>query len=136
MLTLHAIRLGVGSGGLRPERAPVGRKEVTAEGLVFEEGSDNVFAEPGLPDAAERLTKADLAMRVATALRMQRLTQATAADRLGIDEREVSRLLGGKVSTLAATSYASRGRLQPQLTMRPKPHKLQDLALILPVDQH
>ncbi len=67
------------------------------EGLVFEEGGDNVFAAMGLPDAAERLTKADLAMRIAGTIRAKRLTQAKTAALLGIDQPKVSRLLRGQL---------------------------------------
>ncbi len=68
------------------------------EEVGFEEGSDNVFADLGLPDAAERLTKADLAMRIAEAIRAKRLTQAKTAALLGIDQPKVSRLLRGQLS--------------------------------------
>ncbi len=50
-----------------------------------EEGSGNVFADVGLPDAEERLAKAELAMRIATAIRSRRLTQAAVAALFEID---------------------------------------------------
>ena len=42
--------------------------------IAVENGSGNVFADIGLPDPEERLAKADLAIRIAEAIRMQRLT--------------------------------------------------------------
>ena len=64
----------------------------------IEEGSGNVFADLGLPDAEERLTKADLAMQIAAAIRKRRMTQAKVAAMLGIDQPKVSRLLRGQLS--------------------------------------
>ena len=62
------------------------------------EGSGNVFADIGLPNPEERLAKADLAIRIAAAIRARRLTQARAARVLKIDQPKVSRLLGGRLS--------------------------------------
>jgi predicted XRE-type DNA-binding protein len=64
----------------------------------IEEGSGNVFADLGLPDAEERLTKADLAMQIAETIRSRRLTQTKAAALLAIDQPKISRLLRGQLS--------------------------------------
>ena len=61
-------------------------------------GSGNVFADIGLPNPEERLAKADLAIRIASAIRARRLTQARAARVLKIDQPKVSRLLRGQLS--------------------------------------
>jgi helix-turn-helix protein len=39
-------------------------------------GSDNIFADLGLPNPGEHLAKAELASRIAQVLRQRRLTQA------------------------------------------------------------
>jgi predicted XRE-type DNA-binding protein len=57
-----------------------------------------VFADLGLPNPEERLTKADLAMQIAAGIRARRLTQAKAAALFGIDQPKVSRLLRGPLS--------------------------------------
>jgi predicted XRE-type DNA-binding protein len=62
------------------------------------EGSGNVFADIGLPNPDERLAKADLAIRIASAIRGRRLTQSSAARILKIDQPKVSRLLRGRLS--------------------------------------
>lgn len=62
------------------------------------ESSGNVFADIGLPNPEERLAKADLAIRIASAIRASRLTQARAARILRIDQPKVSRLLRGRLS--------------------------------------
>ncbi len=42
--------------------------------IEVEESSGNVFADIGLPNPEERLAKADLAIRIAEAIRVRRLT--------------------------------------------------------------
>ena len=66
--------------------------------FTMEEGSGNVFADLGLADPEERLTKADLAMQIARVLRVRRLTQAKAGALFGIDQPKISRLLSGKLA--------------------------------------
>lgn len=48
-------------------------------------GSGNVFADIGLPEPEEELTKAQLASQIRQAIKRQRLTQAAAATHMGID---------------------------------------------------
>ena len=69
-----------------------------AKAIEVEEGSSNVFADLGLPNPEERLAKADLAIRIAGAIRARRLTQTTAARILKIDQPKISRLLRGQLS--------------------------------------
>jgi predicted XRE-type DNA-binding protein len=60
-------------------------------------GSDNVFADLGFPDAEERQTKLRLAYALNTILDAQRLTQAAAAARLGLNQPKVSALRNYKL---------------------------------------
>ena len=69
-----------------------------AKRIEVMESSGNVFADIGLPNPEERLAKADLAIRIASAIRARRLTQARAARILKIDQPKVSRLLRGQLS--------------------------------------
>jgi predicted XRE-type DNA-binding protein len=64
----------------------------------IEEGSGNVFADLGLPNPEERLTKADLAMQITAVVRVRRLMQAKIATLFGIDQPKISRLLRGQLS--------------------------------------
>ena len=66
--------------------------------IEVEEGSGNVFADLGLPNPEERIAKAGLAFRIAGVIRARRLTQASAARILGIDQPKISRLLRGQLS--------------------------------------
>lgn len=61
----------------------------------IEHGSDNVFADLGRPDPETHLLKAELVSRIDQIIRERRLTQARAAELLGISQPDVSRLLRG-----------------------------------------
>ena len=63
-----------------------------------EEGSGNVFADLGLPNAPELQAKADLAAEISRTIGERGLTQAEAADALGIDQPKVSALVRGRLS--------------------------------------
>lgn len=65
--------------------------------ITVEQGSGNVFADLGYPNAEEALTKARLAQRITEILEKQRLTQIQAAKLLGIDQPKVSKLLRGQL---------------------------------------
>lgn len=59
------------------------------------EGSGNVYADFGHPDADERLNKAHLAMKINRVIAERGLTQTAAAELLGIDQPNVSRIARG-----------------------------------------
>lgn len=71
---------------------------VTEELLAVEAGSGNVFADLGLPDPELALTKARLVQRIRDLIAARKLTQAKAADLLGIDQPKVSALVRGRVA--------------------------------------
>ena len=73
---------------------PTAKKD-RAETIV--RGSGNVFADLGLPDAEERQTKLRLALALNTVIGAQRLTQAAAAARLGLNQPKVSALRNYKL---------------------------------------
>jgi predicted XRE-type DNA-binding protein len=60
--------------------------------------SGNVFADLGVADPSEALAKAELARRISTIIARRRLTQAAAAELLGIDQPKVSALIRGKLT--------------------------------------
>jgi len=62
-----------------------------------EEGSGNVFADLGLPDAEELESKAQLAYRIGEIVRGRHLTQAEAAEVLGATQPIVSKLMNGQL---------------------------------------
>ena len=73
-------------------------------------GSGNVFADMGLPEPEEELTKAQLASHIRRVIERRRLTQAAAASLMGIDQPKVSALLNGRLANF------SSGRLMRLLT--------------------
>lgn len=58
-------------------------------------GSGNIFADLGLPDAETHLLKARLVSRLQTIVEERGLTQAQAAEVMGIGQPDVSRMLRG-----------------------------------------
>ena len=63
-----------------------------------EEGSGNVFADLGLPDAEELMSKAQLVRRIGEIIKGRSLTQAQAAKLLDATQPVVSNLLAGRIS--------------------------------------
>jgi predicted XRE-type DNA-binding protein len=75
--------------------------EVTlVRGIPIEEGSGNVFADLGLPDAEERLVKSRLAALITDIIRKKGWTQAEAADRLNTHQPTISALRKGRLSSI------------------------------------
>jgi predicted XRE-type DNA-binding protein len=64
--------------------------------LEREPSTGNVFADLGLPNADEHLIKAGLVVRIGRIIRQRKLTQATAAEIMGIDQPKVSAMLSGQ----------------------------------------
>lgn len=64
--------------------------------LEQEPSTGNVFADLGLADAGEHLIKAGLVVRIGRIIRQQKLTQAAAAQLMGIDQPKVSAMLAGQ----------------------------------------
>ena len=61
------------------------------------EGSGNVFADLGLPDADELLLKANLTAELRRLIAERKLTQTKAAAILGIAQADLSKLLRGSI---------------------------------------
>jgi predicted XRE-type DNA-binding protein len=76
-------------------------KERAAD-IKVTESSGNVFADMGLAEPEEELTKAQLASHIREVIRRQRLTQVAAAARMGIDQPKVSALLNGRLANFSS----------------------------------
>jgi len=61
-------------------------------------GSGNVFADVGLPDADERMLKAQLAVQIRRFIEKKGWTQTEAAEAVGLDQPKVSHLLRGRLA--------------------------------------
>lgn len=68
---------------------------------VVHDGSDNVFADLGLPDADENEKKLRLAVLVNQEIRRQGLRQIDAAELFKANQAEVSRLVNYKLSGIS-----------------------------------
>ena len=76
-------------------------KKSAIEGIEFEMGSSNVFADLGLPDADKLKIKSGLVIEITKAMRRMNLTQKAAAERMGIPQPKVSAMLRGNFSNLS-----------------------------------
>ena len=65
-------------------------------------GSGNVFADLGFAEPEEELTKAQLACHIRQVIKRQRLTQASAAALMGVDQPKVSALLNGRLANFSS----------------------------------
>jgi predicted XRE-type DNA-binding protein len=64
--------------------------------MEIEEGSTNVYADLGRPDADEMLIKAQLAAKIGEIIKRRRLTQVEAAEIIGMPQPKLSGLLRGQ----------------------------------------
>jgi len=58
---------------------------------------ENVFADLGVADAEEHLIKAGRVVKIDRTIRQRRLTQAGAAQLMGVDQPKVSAMLAGQL---------------------------------------
>lgn len=85
----------------------------------FEQSSGNVFADLGFEDSDERLLKAELASKIAQLIQKKGWTQAQTAERTGLDQPKVSRLLRGQLSGFSADRlFAVLNRLGHSVEVR------------------
>ena len=90
----------------------------------YTESSGNVFADLGLPDADTMLIKAELVRQIDHIITRRRLTQAKAAEILGIDQPKVSALLSGNLrgfSLERLTRFLNALGSDVDIVIRPKP---------------
>ncbi len=65
-------------------------------------GSGNVFADIGLPNTDEELTKPQLAAEIRQVIKRARLTEVAAASLMGIEQSKVSALLNGRLGNFSS----------------------------------
>lgn len=74
---------------------PHGNADEPSEEMTYTVGSGNIFADLGVDEPDEQLTKAQLVSRIADAIAARGVTQARAAEILGVPQPKVSALLRG-----------------------------------------
>lgn len=67
----------------------------------WEKGSTNVFADLEMPDAEEKLVKAELAFKINQIIKRKNLKQIQAAEILGADQAKVSLLNRGRLASFS-----------------------------------
>ena len=75
--------------------------ETVNEDDIVTRGTGNVFADLGYADAGERQTKLRLALAINGVISRRHLTQAAAAEKLGVSQPKVSALANYKLSGLS-----------------------------------
>ena len=71
--------------------------EKRSDNETMTRGTTNVFADLGYADAEERQTKLRLAYAINEVIARQRLTQANAAEKLGVNQPKISALANYKL---------------------------------------
>ncbi|MBN9378042.1 MAG: hypothetical protein BGO14_00970 [Chlamydiales bacterium 38-26] len=100
------------------------KKKKEQEDIKFEVASANIFADIGIDNADEELTKAELAWEIDHIIKKRKLTQAKAAELMGINQPKVSALLHRKLSGFSVERLMHFLNLLGQdidIVVRPKP---------------
>jgi predicted XRE-type DNA-binding protein len=64
-------------------------------------GTDNIFADLGLPNPEEHLAKSGMVMEIAKAIKARGLTQREAAKLVKMDQPTLSKMLRGQFSSIS-----------------------------------
>jgi predicted XRE-type DNA-binding protein len=94
--------------------------------------SGNVFADIGLPDAEERLAKAQLAHKIADIIQKRHISQAEAAKILGTEQPKISAIMNGKLSGFSLERliyFLNVLGSDVQIIVKPKPPRRKSAAL-------
>ncbi len=71
------------------------------DGVEVHESSGNVFADLGLPDPEKHMIKAQLVDAIIDAMERFKLTQAQAAEQMGLTQPKVSEMIRGHFSGIS-----------------------------------
>jgi predicted XRE-type DNA-binding protein len=96
----QAAAEGYGSTGKRNQDM---NTKATIGEIIVEQGSRNVYADLGFPDADEMLVKAKLASEIRQIIKSWNLTQQRAAEMLGMREPKLAEMLRGNFSGISQT---------------------------------
>jgi predicted XRE-type DNA-binding protein len=94
--------------------------------------SGNVFADIGLPDAEERLAKAQLAHKISEIIQKRHLSQSGAARILGTEQPKISAIMNGKLSGFSLERlifFLNVLGSDVQIIVKPKPPRRKSAAL-------
>jgi predicted XRE-type DNA-binding protein len=100
------------------------RRPSVSKDKTVTEGSGNVFADLGMPDAGAEIVKAQLTFQIAKRIKALGLTQTAAAARLGISQPDVSRLMKRRptgFSTDRLLALLTALDMEVDIVLRPSP---------------
>ncbi len=107
---------------MKTKAKPTKAKSLKTKNERVEIGSGNVFGDLGFEDSEERLLKAKLAAKIAQLIEKKGWTQTQTAERTGLDQPKVSRLLRGQLSGFSADRlFAILNRLGHSVEVRISP---------------
>ena len=93
------------------------------ENIKINTSSGNVFADLGLSNPDEMLVKAELARKISNAISARHITQAKAAELLGIDQAKVSALMRGRLTGFSLErmfKFLTAFEIDVEIRVRPK----------------
>lgn len=105
----------------------------TEKEILVEEGSGNVFADLGLPDAEELLAKAKLVHAISKTMESRSVTQKQLAEIIGEHQTKVSKLLRGITDGFSSDKLLhilNRLDQDVEIIIRPKPESAQREATV------
>jgi predicted XRE-type DNA-binding protein len=88
------------------------------------DSSGNIFQDMDMRDAEERLAKAELARLIRKDITARNLTQAEAAELLGVSQPDISDLVRGKLARFSMTrleKFLNRLDLEIRIQVGPRP---------------
>jgi predicted XRE-type DNA-binding protein len=91
---------------------------------VSTRSSGNPFADLGMADADVRLAKAKLAQKITAVMRERAHTQAQIAEKLGVDQPRVSRLVRGQLKDFSIDklmAFVNRLNMDIEINVMPNP---------------
>jgi predicted XRE-type DNA-binding protein len=107
------------------------RKVLEADDVI--EGSGNVFADLGLPNADQELMKARLTLQIARIIKDRGLTQVEAAKILGIQQPHVSALTrnrAGNFSIGRLIDFLTALGQDVEITVKPAPNVHGSMSIV------
>ena len=101
---------------------------------VSTRSAGNPFADLGMSDPDTRLAKAKLALRITAFMREHNLTQGQMAEKLAIDQPQVSRIARGQLKTVSLEkllALVNRLNMDIEITVMPNPEPARRAHLVV-----
>lgn len=103
---------------------------------TFTRGTDNIFADLGLPDPEEHRAKAEIVIEIENAIRSRGLTQRAAAELIAMDQPTLSKLLRGRFRSISMDRLFEILNLlgrQVEIRVRPAPARQAASTRVIPM---